>query len=545
VTAGWLDALIDAFDRFDQVGLVGAKLLFPDGALQEAGGIVWNNGNPWNYGRGQNPHDPRFCYARQVDYLSGAAMMTPAKLWRQLGGLSGEMAPMYFEDTDFAFKLRDAGYSSWYVPASVVYHFEGMTAGSDVSSGFKKYQEVNRPKFKRRWAGAFAGFGKEGQTPDLEKDRGIAGRVLFIDYAPPRPDRDAGSYAAFEEMKLVQSLGFKVSFLPTNLAHLGSYTEMLQAAGIEAIYAPFFMNVEDYLARHAQDFDAFYITRYYVAQAVLPHLRSLAPQTKVIFNNADLHFLREMRTAQQQGDRVKLDRAQRTREDELEVIGQADLVLSYTEVEHSVIQSHSAAPVQVLKCPWITPLPGRIAPRAGRSGLSFLGSYRHHPNSEGICWFVSEVLPLLETKGGPAHLNVYGADLHDEIRALAGAQVSVHGFIPDQAQAFDPHRIFVAPLLSGAGIKGKVVSALAHGIPSVLTPIAAEGIGLRAGHDCFIAETPEDWRQAVWELSADDALWQEISDNARSYAQASFSASRGREMMRRALEAVDLYGSGR
>ena len=187
VTAGWIDALIDAFDRFDNVGLAGSKLLNPDGSLQDAGGIVWGSGNPWNYGNAQNPHEPRFGYARQADYLSGAALMMPKKLWNKIGGLSSYLEPMYFEDTDLAFKVREAGYSTWFVPSSQVYHFEGMTSGTDVSTGFKKYQEVNRPKFKRRWARAFGQFGTEGTAPDLEKDRGIVGRVLFIDYAPAAP----------------------------------------------------------------------------------------------------------------------------------------------------------------------------------------------------------------------------------------------------------------------------------------------------------------------------------------------------------------------
>ena len=231
VTSGWLDELIDAFDRFDNVGLVGSKLLYPDGRLQDAGGLIWGSGNPWNYGNGRNPWEPRFCYARQADYLCGAAMMTSRDIWEKVGGLSDYLEPMYFEDTDFAFKVREAGYTTWFIPSSVVYHFEGMTSGTDTSSGFKRFQEVNRPKFKRRWARAYAGHGAEGQNPDLEKDRGIVGRVLFIDYATPRPDRDAGSHAAIQEIRLVQSLGYKVTFLPGNLAHLGDYTDELEKWG--------------------------------------------------------------------------------------------------------------------------------------------------------------------------------------------------------------------------------------------------------------------------------------------------------------------------
>ena len=394
-TTGWLDALIDAFDRFPNVGLTGSKLIYPNGQLQDAGGIIWGSGNPWNYGNRANPWDPRFSYARQADYLSGAALMTTRAIWDQVGGLSSELEPMYFEDTDLSFKVRDAGYTTWFVPSSVVYHYEGMTSGTDVSTGFKRYQEVNRPKFKRRWAKAYADHGTEGQNPDLEKDRGIVGRVLFIDYTTPRPDRDAGSYAAIQEIRLVQSLGYKVTFLPENLAHLGSYTEALEKDGVEVITAPFYMSVEDFLHARGAEFDAVYITRYYVGQAMIPKIRQVAPDARIILNNADLHFLRQLRTGLAQNDESKIAEAREVRDSELRVMRSADVVLSYNEVEHSVIQSHTDGAVKVMTCPWVVDLPARVPPLKGRAGMSFLGSFQHHPNAEGVEWFVREVMPLL------------------------------------------------------------------------------------------------------------------------------------------------------
>jgi GT2 family glycosyltransferase len=543
VTTGWLDALVDAFTRFDNVGMAGSKLLYPNGDLQDAGGIIWGSGNPWNYGNRQNPNEPRFSYARQADYLSGAALMMRTDLWRELGGLSAAMEPMYFEDTDLAFKVREAGYTTWFVPSSIVYHYEGLTSGTDVTSGFKKYQEINRPKFKRRWAAAYAGHGTEGHQPDMEKDRGIVGRVLFMDYAPPRADKDAGSYAALQEMKLVQSLGYKVTFVSTNMAHLGSYTETLQKMGVEVIYAPFYMNVTEYLTQHAADFDAFYITRYYVAQAVLSSIRALAPNAKIIFNNADLHFLRELRAAKSEGDQGKLDRARQTRTEEIDVINTVDVVLSYTDIEHSVIQAYTDGQASVLKCPWVVDVPNMIPPATDRSGMSFLGSYRHHPNAEGITWFVQNVMPTLATENHNIPLAIYGSGMTDDIRALASDLVTPQGFIENVEDAYHHHRISIAPLLSGAGIKGKVLSALAHGIPCIVSPIAAEGIGLRSGHDCIIAEHPRDWVNAITALHTDDDLWLTISQNARTYMRGSFSFIQGRGKMRAAFEAADMYGS--
>ena len=543
VTTGWLDALRATFGRVADAGLAGAKLLYPDGTLQDAGGIVWNSGNPWNYGNRQNPWDPRYSYARQADYLSGAALMVPRAVWDQVGGLSSWLEPMYFEDTDLAFKIRDAGYSTWFVPASVVYHYEGMTSGTDISTGFKRFQEVNRPKFKRQWAHAFTGSGHEGVRPDLEKDRGITGRVLFADYTTPRPDQDAGSYAALQEIRLVQSLGYKVTFLPMNMAHFGRYTEELQTIGVEVIHAPFFLSPSEYLERHAADFDAVYLTRYYVAQDILDLIRRHAPRARVLFNNADLHFLREIRSARATADAAMLEQARRTREQELRVIAGVDVVLSYNEAEHAVIEACTDGQARVVKCPWVVDLPPRVPPLADRRGLSFLGSFRHHPNAEGITWFIRDVMPAVTSALGDFPLTIYGAGMTDNIRALASDQVTPHGHVADIATAFDHHRVFVAPLLSGAGIKGKVLAALAHGIPCVLSPTAAEGIGLRSGQDCFVATTPQDWAEAVARLATDDALWTEMSHNARTYLQTAYSFATGRTLMRSAFEAADLFQS--
>lgn len=543
VTSGWLDALVDAFGRFDNVGLVGSKLLYPDGTLQDAGGIIWGSGNPWNYGNRQNPWDPRFCYARQVDYLSGAALMTTKDIWDEVGGLSSYLEPMYFEDTDFSFKVRAAGYTTWFVPSSVVYHYEGMTSGTDTTSGFKRFQEVNRPKFKRQWATAYAGGGRDGENPDLEKDRGITGRVLFIDAMAPRPDRDAGSYAAIQEIRLVQSLGYKVTFLPQNMAHLGAYTEELERMGVEVIYAPFFLSMAEYLDRHSADFDAFYITRYYVARDVLDLIDKTAPGRPVLFNNADLHFLRELRVGIAANDAEKIAAAKITRGMEMDVMRRVDVVLSYNEAEHSVIESHSDGDVTVVRCPWVVDLPDHVPGLEGRRGISFLGNYQHKPNAEGVDWFARHVMPLVQGQDPDLVFSIYGAAMTDEIRALASDAIHPEGFVANVADAYDRHRIFVAPLLSGAGIKGKVLAALAHGIPTVLSPMAAEGIGLRNGHDCLIARTPQEWARAIQDLQTDDALWQRISEQARLYVRDSYSFEAGRDLMRTAFEAAEMYSA--
>ncbi|WP_075223268.1 glycosyltransferase [Acuticoccus yangtzensis] len=544
-TVGWLDALIDPFQRFGNVGLTGAKLLYPDGTLQEAGGIIWRSGNPWNYGRGANPMDPRFSYVREADYLSGAAMMTTRAIWDEVGGLSAYLEPMYFEDTDFAFKVRAAGYRTMFAPASVVFHHEGKTSGTEVTSGMKAFQEVNRPKFKKEWASAFRNFSPEGVEPDLEKDRGIVGRVLFIDYATPRPDRDAGSYAAWEEMKLVQALGFKCTFLPRNLAHLGHYKSDLEDQGIEVITTPFFISIPEFLEARGSEFDVVYITRYGVARDVIDWVRKSAPQAKVMLMNADLHFLREIREAEASGDPGAFAKAEATRIDELEAMARCDLTLSYNEVEHSVIASHALGRVKLAKCPWVVRLRDDIPPFEARSGTAFLGGFKHPPNRSAVLWFVEKVMPELVARGAGGDFSVYGSAMPPEIRALeeTHAGVKTPGFVEDVNTLYDSHKIFVAPLIAGAGLKGKVVGALAAGIPCVLSPIAAEGIGLRSGYDCLIAREPADFVEAIARLDTDPALWAKLSANGRDLVEEHYSFAAGRDLMREAFHKVGVYST--
>ncbi|MFW2545256.1 glycosyltransferase [Primorskyibacter sp. 2E107] len=542
-TTGWLDALIDGFDRFPNVGLVGSKLLYPDGTLQDAGGIIWGSGDPWNYGNRQNPNEPRFSYARQADYLSGAAVMTTREIWEEVGGLSSYLEPMYFEDTDLSFKVRDAGYTTWFIPSSIVYHYEGMTSGTSTASGFKRFQEVNRPKFKRRWAAAYANFSKVGTAPDLEKDRGIAGRVLFVDYTTPTPDQSAGSYAALQEIRLVQSLGYKVTFLPENLAHLGNYTEALQNMGVEVILSPFYRSIDEFLAERGAEFDAFYITRYHVVNSVVPQIRAANPQAPVLMNNADLHYLRLLRKAVAEGDENQKEAARAVQSEEFAAMRSVDAVLSYNEMEHSVIEAQSEGAIKVLPCPWVLDLPETTPPRKGRVGLSFLGGFQHHPNVEGVEWFTKSVMSRLANSRPEIELAIYGSRMNDKVKALAAPNVDPIGFVEEIEDAYNRHMVFVAPLLSGAGIKGKVLSALAHGIPCVLSPLAAEGIGLLHGRDCLIAKTPDEWEEAIVQLYDDAALWDKLVSNARDLAALRFSFEVGQEQMRDALETIGLFSS--
>jgi GT2 family glycosyltransferase len=150
VMPGFLSNMVKVMDANPDVGCTGSKLIYPDGRLQEAGGIIFNDASGCNYGRLQDPTLPHH-QSRVVDYCSGASLMIRKTLWEQLGGFDLRYAPAYYEDTDLCFAARQAGYQVFYCHDSEVIHHEGITAGTDIQSGYKAYQVVNRRKFQAKW----------------------------------------------------------------------------------------------------------------------------------------------------------------------------------------------------------------------------------------------------------------------------------------------------------------------------------------------------------------------------------------------------------
>ena len=151
VQHGWLKGLLDLFENDDSVGVAGSKLVYPDGRLQDAGGIVWNDGNCWIYGRWDDPQKAKYNEAKEMDYVSGACILVRRQLWEEIEGFDERYSPAYYEDADLALEARRRGFKVMYGPGSVVVHFEGVTCGRDVKKGTKRYQEINREKFFAKW----------------------------------------------------------------------------------------------------------------------------------------------------------------------------------------------------------------------------------------------------------------------------------------------------------------------------------------------------------------------------------------------------------
>ncbi|MGE5458632.1 MAG: glycosyltransferase, partial [Methanococcaceae archaeon] len=147
----WLRELVELAESDIKIGAVGAKLIFPNGELQEAGGVIFSNGGAISFGRNEEPYKNVFNQIVEVDYCTGACLLVRTDLFRQFGGFDERYAPAYSEDSDLCFTLRKNGYKVLYNPNSVVIHYESITSGQDPNAGFKKYAGINWKKFVEKW----------------------------------------------------------------------------------------------------------------------------------------------------------------------------------------------------------------------------------------------------------------------------------------------------------------------------------------------------------------------------------------------------------
>lgn len=505
---GWLDALLDTFDAQPGAGLVVSQLLYPDGRLQESGGVMFDDGSAWSYGRFESADDPRYGYLRDTDYGSGAALAIPRALFASLGGFDARYAPAYYEDTDLAFAVRAAGHRVLVQPASRVLHDEGTTAGTDTGAGVKAYQVRNRAVFADKWADALRDHLPKGAVPGPALLHARQRRILVVDEAVPRPDRDSASLRQFNLLRMLRAGGAHVAFLPTGLAHAGEATQALQRLGVETWYAPFAASAPAWLRANATRFDVIVLTRHHLAGTFLPLLRRHAPQARLVFDTVDLHYLRERRGAQVSGDAAALRDADATRERELAAMSAADVTLVVSAEEQAQL-ARDAPQVRVELLSNLHEVAGRGADFDARQDLVFVGGFRHPPNADAVLWFAREVFPRIRQRLPGVRFHCIGADPPAQIRALAAQPgIVVHGHVPDLVPYMEGARVAVAPLRFGAGVKGKVNLSMAHGQPVVATSCAVEGMHLRDGVDVAVADDAAGFADAVADLYGDRARWQ-------------------------------------
>ncbi|HUB88329.1 MAG TPA: glycosyltransferase [Dyella sp.] len=534
VTPGWLDALLSCFAEESDCGLAGSRLVYPDGRLQEAGGWIFSDGTAWNVGRFDSRTAATYGYRRRTDYLSGATIMIRRELFLKLGGFDERYAPAYYEDTDLAFAVRDTGLSVFYEPTSVVVHCEGISAGTDLSAGMKQYQVTNRTKFVEKWQRRLQEQPSPGTPITQLWQRYTRGHILVVDVTTPDPSRDSGSLRLFEILHILHHEGWRLSFVPDDGFADEASVAALGRLGVQVLCRPEVTQLPKWLKQHGASLHAVMLCRHTVAGQYADIVRRAAPQARLILDTVDLHFLREQRAAELDGNPSLRRQAEASRRSELALIEQCD-VSFVVSAEEQVLLQRLAPHAQVELLSNIHHVHGRQHPYAGRQDLVFIGGYGHPPNADAIHWIADELMPPLHAAFPDMHIHILG-DIPDAARAsLRRPGMEIHGRIKDLSPWLHHCLASLAPLRFGAGVKGKINMAMSFGLPVIATDIAIEGMQLHHGTDVLVANQPADMVEAIRLLATDESLWIRLSDAGLENVRQHFSPAAARDTLRKVL----------
>ena len=543
VGPGCIDALVATADADPTVGVVGARLIYPDGKLQEAGGIIWSDAHGWNYGKGDDPHAAPYCHVRDVDYCSAACLLVRTDLITELGGFDLRFSPAYYEDADLAFAARARGYRVVYQPNAAVVHVEGISHGTDLTQGLKRHQVRNRVTFEAKWWRELRA--QQPNDPSLvlrARDARPGARALIADHSVPTYDLDAGSMRMMGIVSLLVDLGFVVTFLPGNLHPQQPYTSELQQMGVEVLFGP--IDIAAHLAALGPHLRLCVLSRPHVALPFIGLVRKHAPTAVIVYDTVDLHFLREMRQADLDDDDALRAVARVSRELELALVRASDATITVTEVERDILHAH-VPDANVIVVPTIHEgCEGEVG-FAARRDLLFVGNFRHPPNIDAAVQLVNEIMPRVRDHLPGTRLLLAGSHASPEILDLAADDVEVLGWVPDLRPVYDRVRVFVAPLRFGAGMRGKLCESMSHGLPVVTSTVGAEGMGLVPGSHALIADTPEDFAAEVVRLYNDGALWSTLASEGRALVAERYSPAAVGSRLRQVLVELGLLEAGR
>lgn len=522
VAPGWLDGMHALFERFPDCGLVGAKLLFPDGRLRDAGGILWRDGSTCGHGRFDDPWRSGYRYVRRVDFVSGAAMLVPRGLFMEIAEPGAACcAADDCRDADLAMRVRATGRQVMFQPdALVVRHGEPGAQAPDAEG------DGDRRCLRERWHPVLdATHFERGGDVFLACERHPGKRMLVVDMGLPTPDRDAGSSTMRDFLRVFLDAGLDVKFWPRNLSGEQPYLGALQQAGIEVFHGDEHVGrLGRWLAREGRHLDYVLLSRPVLAREMLPLLRRHCPRARLLYYGHDLHHLRHREEARVTGDALQAREADALHRIEREVWQGVDAIYYPSASEVAIVRAELPGAKVRLVPPYVFE-PDEAPPSpSGRAGLLFVAGFSHPPNIDAARWFADHVLPGLRREHPRLQVTFAGASPSAEVLALRERGIEVTGSVDPQSldALYARARVAVVPLRFGAGVKRKSVEAMHHGVPLVTTTTGLQGLA-GAEDVAAVADDPREFVDAVLALLRDDGLWLRRATAARQFVRAGFS----------------------
>ncbi len=546
IRPGSLAAAVKAIEEDKTAGAVGGPIVLPDGTLQEAGSIIWADGNCLGYGRGDDPAGGAYNFRREVDYCSGAFLLIREGLFQQLGGFDTDFTPAYYEESDLCMRIRRAGMKVIFEPRAIIDHFE--FASSESLEQAIDTQKANRQKFLNKHKEQLRGHLSSANTsPLLARMRDDRERVLYIEDRIPVVSLGSGFPRSNSILQLMAEAGYFVTFFPSTTPR-DTWEEAWSVVpeGVEVAMGYGLPGLEQFLDERKDYYQQIFISRPHNMK-VLSDIKRERPDlfrgVKITYDAEALFSSRNAVKAEVLGDKALAAEAIRERTEELALVETADQVSAVTEVEADVFRRASGKPTHILGYAVDSkPTPASFS---ARKDILFVGRLEEEgtPNVDGLVWYVEKVLPLLDARQKcRIPLKVAGHNGAPSIRALDPLKLKLLGVVEDLDPLFDRARVFIAPTRFAAGIPLKVQQAAASGVPVVATSLLASQLGWRNEHELLVADTPEAFSDAVYRLYTDPALWTQIRKNALQRIVNDHSIEGFRSALQRALSPAYISG---
>jgi SAM-dependent methyltransferase/glycosyltransferase involved in cell wall biosynthesis len=505
----WIEAIDEAFTRFSDAAAVSALVLDKSGKVEAAGSTIATDARLRPNHAGLSPRSPSINAVMRVACAAPGFLAIRKSAWERIAGNFGSEAPLGTGLAGVGLLLAGLGENTYLQPFARFTHLTVAHHGSESEDG--KWDNAHqRWALRQRFERTFAAVGASSDVVTLAQRP----KIVMVDAFVPKPDQDSGSADVFWYLRIFHALGYEVSFVAafeeTPAEH---YADALRRWGVRVQYAQGLSSLNRLVLEEATGAQAVLVQRITVARHVIAQLRVALPNVKVVFGTVDLHYLRDERAAIHARSAQALDDAASLRREELRAVGLSDATIVLSRLEHDILKA-ILPEANVHRIP-IPRVPARSTIGfEGRSGVVFVGGFAHRPNIDAVMYLVQEIWPLVRKALPRAVLRIVGSNVTREVQALDNAEAGVEivGFVKDLDSALGNARLSVAPLRFGAGIKGKVVSSLLHGLPCVLTKVASEGMGLRDGEEVLEGETAEEIAAAIVRLHEDPQLWKRIAD---------------------------------
>lgn len=327
--------------------------------------------------------------------------------------------------------------------------------------------------------------------------------LLYVAPTIPLYDKSTGGKRLIEIFRMLSEEGIAVTFL---YQQIGTFTDpqrylsLLDEIGITHAIDPL-----GYLSDEARrtPFTLCVIGWYSLAASILPAIRSLLPHTRVAIDSVDIHWAREQTARDTKVSTLSEDEFQREKLREIKVYREADEVWVVSGAEADILHRElPSTKTRVIGVP-VSREPYYIESLRGEYVL-FLGGFNHPPNISAAIWAADIITEYNRNHSKPLRLVIAGADPPLEVLSLAQLPgVEVLGYVSSLDSIYSKASVFLAPLRSGGGVKGKICEAIGYGVPVITNALGNEGLGLKDSVEILLAESTGDFEKRLEELFLD------------------------------------------